>query len=172
MTEPMPDKRLAEIRETTQRRDYQHAIVLGDCTEECGACAITELLAEVERLRADAARCRATNESELYGTIRCDKPTDHEGDHEAQTSEAYSQWIRKDAASSRRLDEAIARVKRAERKLAEHPDEWGVAPAEDLSDAAISECYEAVARKAVTNNPEHRTLMQRRAASPWREAKQ
>lgn len=81
--------------------------------------AVAELVGAVERARADAARCQATNESDLYGTIRCDKPGGHDDDHEAQTDEAYSRWVRKDVASARRLSEVVERAKRAEKDLAE-----------------------------------------------------
>jgi hypothetical protein len=46
----MSEQRLAEIRMTVLRGE-QHLVVLGDCDTECAACAVAELLAEVERLR-------------------------------------------------------------------------------------------------------------------------
>lgn len=118
MTEPMTEARLAAIFKTVQQRNYQHTIVLGDCIDECAGCAVEELLAEAKRARTDAARCQATNESDLYGVIRCDKPRDHRDEHEAQTAEAYSRWTRIETALARRLSEAVERAKRAERQLA------------------------------------------------------
>lgn len=77
------------------------------------------LEARAKKAETDAARCQATNESDLYGVIRCDKPRDHDDYHEAQTDEAYSRWIRTEMASARKLSDAVERAKRAEKELAE-----------------------------------------------------
>lgn len=58
MAEAMSEERLAEIRKTVQQSDYQHLVVLGDCDRDCPACAVNDLLAEVDRLNTQAAYMR------------------------------------------------------------------------------------------------------------------
>jgi len=58
VAEARSEERLAEIRRTAQQRDYQHLVVLGDCDRDCPACAVDDLLAEVNRLDTQAAYMR------------------------------------------------------------------------------------------------------------------
>jgi len=58
VAEARSEERLAEIRKTAQQRDYQHLVVLGDCDRGCPACAVDDLLAEVDRLDTQAAYMR------------------------------------------------------------------------------------------------------------------
>ena len=58
VAEARSEERLAEIRKTAQQRDYQHLVVLGDCDRDCPACAVDDLLAEVDRLDTQAAHMR------------------------------------------------------------------------------------------------------------------
>lgn len=58
MAEVRSEERLAEIRKTVQRHDYQHLVVLGDCDRDCPACAVDDLLAEVDRLDIQAVYMR------------------------------------------------------------------------------------------------------------------
>lgn len=58
MAEPMSDERREEIRSTAQQRRYHHVVILGDCDMDCPACAVDELMAEVNRAQAAEAALR------------------------------------------------------------------------------------------------------------------
>lgn len=68
MADAMSEERLAEITAFARRRDYGHAVVLGDCVEWCAGCAVDELLAENDRLRTQASYMREQIEQQAQVT--------------------------------------------------------------------------------------------------------
>lgn len=85
---------------------------------------LIDALDEIERLRADAGRCSATNSSGLFGTLRCEQPAGHDGDHLVQRDDVYSRWINPHMVAGDRLAAATARAEREVREITQDRDDW------------------------------------------------